>query len=130
MLLGAKATRKNKSPMKSGCFAISWRSAAALVCLALQVHTGRAAASNESSPPVSSCVRDATFATGGDAGIEVHSFRSVLENYRSYRADERLRPWREVNDEVGREEGRHGNRGNTPISNNAAPQGGRTEDMR
>lgn len=116
--------------MKSGCFAISWRSAAALVCLALQVHTGRAAASNVSSPPESSRVRDATFATGADVGIEVPSFRSVLENYRSYGADEPLRPWREVNDEVGREEGRHGNRDTTPISNDAAPQGGRTEDMR
>lgn len=116
--------------MKSGCFAISWRGVATLVCLALQAHTGRAATSNESSPPESSRVRDATFATGADAGIEVPSYRSVLENYRSYRADEPLRPWREVNDEVGREEGRHGNRGNTPISNGAAPQGGRTEDMR
>lgn len=116
--------------MKSGCFAVSWRGAATLVCLVLQAHTDRAAASNESSPPESARVRDATLATGADAGIEVPSFRSVLDSYRSYRVDEPLRPWREVNDEVGRREDRQGNRGNTSISNDAASQGGRSEEVR
>lgn len=35
-------------------------------------------------------------------------FRSTLSDYRAYRADEPLRDWREVNDEVGRLRGHGG----------------------
>ncbi|MDT3670600.1 MAG: hypothetical protein ROZ37_09735 [Aromatoleum sp.] len=37
------------------------------------------------------------------------AFRSALEGYRPYRADEPLRDWREINDEVGRLGGHQGN---------------------
>lgn len=37
------------------------------------------------------------------------AFRSALEGYRPYRANEPLRDWREINDEVGRLGGHQGN---------------------
>jgi hypothetical protein len=42
-------------------------------------------------------------------------YRSALNGYRPYRADEPLRPWRDANDEVGRLSGHMGHL--TPSSN-------------
>lgn len=47
-------------------------------------------------------------APSSSAGVDLPGFRSALEGYRPYRADEPLRPWREINDEVGRVGGHTG----------------------
>lgn len=46
-------------------------------------------------------VEPAGVAATPGAAIAVPPFRSALDGYRRYRADEPLRPWRELNDEVG-----------------------------
>ncbi len=48
------------------------------------------------------------------------AFRSALEGYRPYRADEPLRNWREINDEVGRLGGHQGNLEHKTLSGGSA----------
>lgn len=62
------------------------------------------------SPPAAS---ETDVATGAPAAA-VPSFRSALDGYRRYQADEPLRAWRELNDEVGTVGGHAGALGAEP----------------
>ncbi len=78
--------------------------AGVLLCLAFAVHAGEADTRPTAAPAAPApTARTPMAAAGAPATASaVPIYRSALEGFRPYRADEPLRDWREVNAEVGR----------------------------
>lgn len=73
-----------------------------LFCLAFAAHADEAA--HIPADPTTGSAPPARTAASGEpsARLAIPAYRSALDGFRPYRADEPLRDWREVNDEVGR----------------------------
>ncbi len=71
--------------------------AALLCCAALSVN----AADTAQAPAPAGGPDSAQASTDAAVPAPVPAFESVLESFRPFRADEPMRDWREVNDEVG-----------------------------
>jgi hypothetical protein len=73
-----------------------------LFCLAFAAHADEAA--NSPAAPSAGSPPPASAPASGEpsARLAVPPYRSPLHGFPPYRADEPLRDWREVNDEVGR----------------------------
>lgn len=103
------------------------RAAAALLCLAAAALASGAQAqpADGDAPPAASpaaptsAPEQATMDGRAGSRLAVPRYRSALEGYGRYRADEPLRDWREVNDEVGRLRG-HGGHLQPPVDQGTA----------
>ena len=82
----------------------------ALVCIASSAIAGNDQTSERRRSSVGvEMFSDVVSARTSSSATAPPAFRSALEGYRPYRADEPLRDWREINDEVGRLGGHQGN---------------------
>jgi hypothetical protein len=91
-------------------------SAAALICAV-------ASAAGAGEPPSATAVladHDRVSAKPDRHDDPPSAFHSVLDGYRPYRADEPLRDWREINDEVGRLGGHRGALGDAAAASDSA----------